>query len=86
MDNKKDIHVSVPESLDRGIRRLLKERRVSRSRLVREALALYVATAEAERQEREIRRYVDEMASHSGEFVQETQKHVAEKLLKETEW
>lgn len=81
-----DIHLSLPASLVSAIDRVADERSVRRVHVIREAVASYLAQLEAERIDRELRAYADDLAEQSGTFTRETDAHTVERLLRETEW
>ena len=81
-----DIHLKLPEALLASLEREAQHQGLPRAHLLREAVTEYLARAEAERIDRELEAYVEEMAPYSGEFVAETDAHTVERLLRETEW
>jgi hypothetical protein len=46
----------------------------------------HVKRVQRQQIEREMQEYVEAMAPHSGEFVKETEPHVVQQLLEQTEW
>jgi predicted transcriptional regulator len=86
MDNFLEIHLAVPRALLSGLDRVAAARGVKRASVMREALASYLERIESERIEREIETYAEALATESGEFVTESEEHVLQRLLNETEW
>lgn len=81
-----DIHVNLPESLLLVLDRVARERGVRRTHLLREAITEYLKWIEWERIEREMQDYAEALADHSAEFVEETDTHTVERLLRDTKW
>ena len=81
-----DLHLKLPEPLLAGLEREARYQGLPRAHLLREAVAEYLTRAEAKHIADEMAAYVEEMAPYSGEFVAETDEHVTELLLRETEW
>jgi hypothetical protein len=81
-----DIHLTLSEELLASLEKEARERRLPRAHLLREAVAEYLARAEAARVRREMETYAEELAPNSGEFIADTDAHVVQRLLEETEW
>ena len=81
-----DIHLTLSEALLASLDREARQRGVPRARLLREAVAHYLAWTQAQRIEQQMKDYAEALAPHSGEFVGETDAHTVQRLLVETEW
>jgi metal-responsive CopG/Arc/MetJ family transcriptional regulator len=81
-----DVRVRLTEDLVTSLDQLAQQRGIQRSALLREAIADYVRRAERQRIAKEMRDYVEVMATYSDEFVSETDAHTVERLLNETTW
>jgi len=81
-----DIHVALPRGLLAALDEEARGRGVRRAQLLREAVTEFLRRLETERTEREMASYANKMSEGSGEFVAETEPHVAERLLRGTEW
>ena len=86
LDKSVDIHVALPRGMLAALDEEARGRGVRRAHLLREAITEFLRRLEAERTEREMVSYAEQMGEESGEFVGETEPHVAERLLRDTEW
>ena len=86
MDKKEDLHVSIHSVVARELSKVARARGIRRAELFRLICDEFLARYARERQNEEMRRYVEEMAPASREFVRETQTHLRQRLLRETEW
>jgi predicted transcriptional regulator len=86
MDKSADLHLTLPKRLLADLSRLAKERNVKRAQLIRQALTEFIERLRAERVAEEMTKYADAMGESSGGFVRETDEHVVNRLLRETEW
>ena len=86
MERNTDIHVVLPTALVERMDRVARELDMRRTELLRQAVIEFMDRMAADRIEREMAKYVDEMASYSGEFVQEGGQHTVKRLLRETKW
>lgn len=81
-----DMHMTIPAPLAGKLDDLARKTKRTRTVIVREAIEEYIDRCCRRQLEEEMARYVETMAPASGEFVRETSDHVAEVLLRETEW
>jgi hypothetical protein len=81
-----DIHLKLSETLLARLEKEARHRGLPRAHLLREAVAEYLARAEAERIQREMEAYAEALAPNSEEFILETDAHTVQRLLEETEW
>jgi predicted transcriptional regulator len=86
MEGNMDIHVILPGTLVERMDRVARELDIRRTELLRQAVVEFLDRMVAERIEKEMEKYVDKMAPYSGEFVQQGDKHVVKRLLRETKW
>ena len=86
MEKYTDIHVSLPKGMLAELDRIARLRGMRRAHLLREAVATFLERVKKELIEKEIKSYVEDFSSHSGDFVRETDAHTIERLLRETEW
>ncbi len=80
-----EIHLKLPEPLVADLEKEARYRGLPRAHLLGEAVAQYLARAEAERIGREMAAYAEELGPDSGEFVAETDAYTVQRLLEETE-
>jgi len=86
MDRGRGVHVILSDAVLAELDSLARERGVRRVHVVREAVAEYLFREAEARAAREMNAYVEALADASGELVAETDAHMVERLLRETEW
>jgi metal-responsive CopG/Arc/MetJ family transcriptional regulator len=80
------LHISIQEDLHDELLELAKSQKSSKTEIIRRALEAYIRTHQRQKTHQDMKRYAQEMAEHSGEFVKETDKAVTKQLLAATEW
>ncbi|MBI3098515.1 MAG: ribbon-helix-helix protein, CopG family [Planctomycetes bacterium] len=83
MDKQLELHLTLPAATARALDRLARERKMRRAHLLRAAVERYLAQAEREAIDGELRDYVARLAPHSREFVRETESEVRHRLLED---
>jgi metal-responsive CopG/Arc/MetJ family transcriptional regulator len=86
VDGVTRISLSLPSNLVSTLDLIARERGVDRGEILRDVIGEYVRRIEGDQIEREMQEYVDALGPYSGEFVAETDAHVTERLLRDTEW
>ena len=86
MDKLRDIHVALPERVLQAIDLAAKARGVKRAAALRLAVEELLHRWERERIDQDMRAYVEDMAPSSGEWVRQSGRDAARRLLEETEW
>ena len=86
MPRTADVHLTIPKELLAELDGAARERGLRRVQFLREVIVDHLRRRKAERVAREMAGYAEEMAGESGDFVAETGRHVARRLLRETEW
>ncbi|MFQ5740023.1 MAG: hypothetical protein ACE5JX_13535 [Acidobacteriota bacterium] len=86
MEKLRDIHFALPRMLLAELDRVARERGLRRAHLLREAVVEHLKRTEAEGVEREMQDYAEALAPSSKDFVDETDAHTVQRLLRETRW
>lgn len=81
-----NLHISIQKDLHDELLELAKSQKSSKTEVVRRALEAYIRTHQRQKTYQDMKRYAEEMAEHSGEFVKETDKAVTKQLLAATDW
>ena len=80
------MHISLADDDGAGLEEVSRFTGQPKSQLIREAVAAYLAQKRRQALDTEMRNYAQKHGANSEEFVKETRAHVAERLLRETQW
>lgn len=80
------VHVGFHEPLLKQLEEAASEDATTKSHLIREAVVEFLNRRALLHKQQAMQRYAEEMAPHSGDFVDTSDELVVEQLLKETDW
>ncbi len=80
------MHITLDDNDGAGLEEVSRFTGQPKSQLIREAVSAYLGRKRREALEAEMRNYAIKHAHHSAEFPSETIAHVAERLLRDTQW
>ena len=81
-----DIHVMLPAGDVKKLDRVASESRRTRNAVIQQLLEEALDAREKARVAAAMKAYAESHGRHSLEFTKETESHVSERLLRDTEW